>query len=334
MSNPRVSIYLPYVEEISKVDAKHVKMVYKGGEVISDLSDILSIMLYNSTTTLSTEVIDFISARGVPIIIHRKHKPTCTYIMPGMRADSNDVLSHQIMYRLDDHKTRHIARQLLRAKFTVMSWLLKPRLENLKYGMLLDDMRYVEAQHARMYWDRFYEKLGVQGNRRSINNVSFILNGVSKYITGNLLRWVTYHHLSPYHGFLHEPTTYPSLLYDLIEPYRGYYEQRVCTVMLHQFAEKPNIEKEKLMAIVINDLREFLREKVYTEVTRQIVYRQELLHGIVLSLRSYLLGETRRFLIPMENIPNGGRPKRVTFKMYGKHAGITNTFKEARELRI
>ncbi len=332
MSNPRVSIYLPYLEEIVKLDSKRLKMKYKGGEVISDLSDILSIMLYNSKATLSTEVVDFISARGIPIIIHRKHKPTCTYIMPGNRADANDVLSKQILYRQNEYKVRHIARQLLKAKFTAMGWLVKPRLEQIEYGMKLNQLRHVEAQHARMYWDYYYEKLGVQGNRRSINDVSFILNGVSKYITGNLLRWVTYHHLSPYHGFLHQPTTYPSLIYDLIEPYRGYYEQRVCEVILEQLQEKPDIDKEKLMGIVINELRDFLRQKVYSEVTRQIVFRQELLHGIVLSLRSYLLGETRRFLIPMENTPNGGRPKKVTFKMYGRHAGITNTFKEAKEL--
>lgn len=332
MSNPRASVYLPYVEEIVKLDSTRVKMVYKGGEVVSDLTDILSIMLYNSKTTLSTEVIDFISAKGIPIIIHRKHKPTCTYIMPSNRADANDVLSKQIMYRQDKHKVRHIARQLLRAKFTAMDWLLTARLDGIKYGMTLEELRQLEAQQARMYWERYYETLGVQGNRRSINNISFILNAVSKYITGNLLRWVTYHHLSPYHGFLHEPTTYPSLIYDLIEPYRGYYEKQVCEVIKEQLAEQPNIEKEKLLGIVINDLRDHLRQKVYSELTRQIVYRQELLHGIVLSLRSYLLGETKRFLIPMENKPNGGRPKKVTFKMYGKHAGITNTFKHARDL--
>lgn len=32
-----------------------------------------------------------------------------------------------------------------------------------------------------------------------------------------MLRWVLLHRVSPTHGFLREPTEYPSLVYDLIE---------------------------------------------------------------------------------------------------------------------
>jgi hypothetical protein len=65
---------------------------------------------------------------------------------------------------------------------------------------------------------------------------------------------------------------------------------------------------------------------------RQIVTRQELLHGAVLSLKYYLLGKQRKFLVPLESQPKGGRPPKVKFLLYGRHAGRTDFWDEARRL--
>lgn len=61
-----------------------------------------------------------------------------------------------------------------------------------------------------------------------------------------------------------------------------------------------------------------LQEIVYVPQTRQEIKRKNLLHGIVLSLRSYLLGETKRFVVPTEGTKNGGRPMKLSFRLPGK----------------
>ncbi|MCS6894192.1 MAG: hypothetical protein NZO16_06490, partial [Deltaproteobacteria bacterium] len=95
--------------------------------------------------------------------------------------------------------------------------------------------------------------------------------------------------------------------------------------------KKPD-QNKSIVGMAINELKQALDEKVYTGVTRQIVTRHELLHGIVLALRAYLLGEMKRFLIPTVDKPNGGRPKKITFKLYGRHAGRTDCWKEAKQI--
>ena len=65
-------------------------------------------------------------------------------------------------------------------------------------------------------------------------------------------------------------------------------------------------------------------------LTRQIVTNQELLHGIVLSLKYYLLGRQRKLHIPVPGKPTGGRPAKIEFKLYGRHAGKTDFWAAAR----
>ncbi len=98
--------------------------------------------------------------------------------------------------------------------------------------------------------------------------------------------------------------------------------------MLHwkQNETKP----EAFLSTGIVATKELLNEKCYVPMTRQIVTHQELLHGIVLSLKYYVLGKQRKFLIPLPGKPNGGRPPKVNFLLYGRHAGKTNFWKEAR----
>jgi len=71
-------------------------------------------------------------------------------------------------------------------------------------------------------------------------------------------------------------------------------------------------------------------EKVYASATRQIVTFHELFHGVVLALRSYLSGNSNRFIIPQSGKPNGGRPIKAGYKLYGRSAGKTDFWQEAR----
>ncbi|MBU0978260.1 MAG: hypothetical protein ABIJ03_03790 [Patescibacteria group bacterium] len=54
-------------------------------------------------------------------------------------------------------------------------------------------------------------------------------------------------------------------------------------------------------------------------------------HGLVLALISYLSGN-RRLIVPMPGKPNGGRPIKAGYRLYGKKAGITNYWPEVKKL--
>lgn len=52
----------------------------------------------------------------------------------------------------------------------------------------------------------------------------------------------------------------------------------------------------------------------------------------VLSLKSYVLGEQRSFMIPTVDKPNGGRPRKVVFRLYGRQAGKTDFWRAAKKV--
>jgi CRISPR/Cas system-associated endonuclease Cas1 len=219
-------------------------------------------------------------------------------------------------------KSAYIARRLLKTKFQSMAWLTPP-LSFPKEWQTVNDMRQIEARHGRNFWEKYYQKFGYPTSQRrnNDNDVSKVLNAVSKFVSGIVLRWVLYHRLSPYHGFLHSPTDYPSLVYDLMEPYRGHIYKRVMEAMKEA--------EEVSVGIAIEAVKELLDEEVYTDATRQIVTFHELLHESVLALRAYLLGEASRFIVPTPDQPNGGRPKETGYTLYGRSAGPTDFWEQA-----
>lgn len=327
-AKPRRSpLWLPYLNNITEKPKGVFTFDYNGGSETTKLDTVQSIMIYgDSEVEMNIAMIDKITRSGVPIIIHRRNMAQPVYICGGVRSDTKDTLSRQLILRSQSSKTKHIARQLLLAKFRNCNWLVPaskiPRFSS------LSKMRSIEATHAKKYWQAYFTELGYpEYTRRGKNPVSQALDASSKFISGIVLRWVTYHHLSPYHGFLHEPTDYPSLVYDLMEPTRGTFEK-----ILLQSWVNGNAPTDKWLMSGIATIKDALNEKIYTGLTRQIVTRQELLHGAVLSLKYYLHGNQRKFLVPIESKPNGGRPPKVSFLLYGRHAGRTDFWDEARRI--
>jgi CRISPR/Cas system-associated endonuclease Cas1 len=283
-------------------------------------------MIYGDYGKLETKILEAIVSKGVPIIIHRRNVARPIYICTPLRPDQADTLSAQMLCRANERKKLHVARKLLQAKFRAMQWLL-PEMPELKRSASLEKMRQVEALHAKRYWTLFYRGLGIASQgRRKAGKVAAALDCMSKFVSGIILRWTTYHHLSPFHGFLHAATDYPALVYDLIEPYRGYFDrvvfEKACLV------ESPD-ENSGLIGMTIEGVKEALDEQVYTGLTRQIVTRHELLHGAVLGLKCYLEGRHSRFLIPQIDQPKGGRPRKVDFRLYGRQAGRTDFWRVA-----
>lgn len=327
-SNRKLYLWLPYLSNITILPSC-IKFEYKGGKEEVQWTKIHSIMLYGESCDLPQEFFEKCAFYKIPVIIHRRHMPRAVIVTPTLPPDQENLLTQQIIYRENEKKKSYIAKKLLQAKFKSMSWLI-PLERDLLYRVIhVEKMMSVESWHAKRYWENYFSNLKISGKRRvDDNTVKPILDAVSKFISGIILRWILYHNLSPYHGFLHKPTDYPALVYDLMEPYRGYFDK----VVFDTIKEHKDEKKEKLMGITVENLKSFLDTKVYVEATRQVVTFQEMLHGVVLALRAYLLGNTKRFVVPLPSRPNGGRPIKTGYRLYGHKAGVTNFWPQSKEI--
>ena len=74
---------------------------------------------------------------------------------------------------------------------------------------------------------------------------------------------------------------------------------------------------EDLVKRSVATFKSMLDETVYVPTMHVLVRRRALLHGIVLALRAYLVGDIARFFVPMEGERNGGRPVKATFALPG-----------------
>lgn len=327
-SKRKLYLWLPYLSEI-KILPQTVYFKYKGGEEKIQWQKIHSIMIYGEGCDLPQEFFIKCSFYKIPVVIHRRNMPRGVIIAPTLPPDKENLLSQQIIYRNNQKKSAYITKKILSAKFKSMSWLMPVNRDLLYKVIHPEKMISIESWHAKAYWKEFFNKLKIKGSRREENNqVKKILDAVSKFVSGILLRWILYHNLSPYHGFIHKPTDYPSLVYDLMEPYRGYFDK----VVFDTIKKHKKIDEKKLLAITIKNIKEFLDTKVYVEATRQVVTFQELLHGIVLALRAYLLEQTRRFIVPLPAKPNGGRPVKAGYQLYGHKAGVTDFWPETKKI--
>lgn len=304
---------------------------YNSGIETLKFGDIHSIMFYGSVIDLPQEFLENCAKHNIPIVIHRRNMTRAVFINQNTQTNARDLLTRQIICRQNRSKQNYIARQLIKAKLKSSSWLTEVDPVVLKKEHGISQIRAIEAIAARHYWEVFFQKLGYPTwTRRGDNPVASILDAVSKFLTGILLRWTLYHNLSPYHGYMHVQTEYPALIYDLLDPYRGYFEKIIFNSV--QKAKALNQPSKDWMAVAIQDLKICLSSTVYTDATRQIVTMSELMHGIVLALRSYLLGTTHRFIIPLPGKPNGGRPIKAGYSLYGRRAGRTDFWQEARKI--
>ena len=322
----KVPIWLPYTNEIVCKKDKCI-FSYKGGELEILWSRILSILFYGAVCPLEEDFLQNCTRRNIPICIHRRNMPKAVWITGSVSSSNDDILTKQVIFRENKTKSLHIARKLLLAKINSMEWLLQnnERTKHLiKFAKNTEELRKHEAFHARRYWRKYYLLLGGGESKRRDrdNDISATLNAISKLISGVLLRYIIYHKLSPYHGFLHIPTDYPSLVYDLMEPYRGYIEKKVFETVQEIIEEEK--DRKNLIPYSFKKVEGLLDKKIYTHQTRQIVTFQELLHGNVLALRAYLLGDAKRFIVPVPGNPIGGRPMQVGYRLYGRSAGPTD----------
>ena len=102
------------------------------------------------------------------------------------------------------------------------------------------------------------------------------------------------------------------LIYDLMEPSRHLIEQAVSKAL-----ERTASNSEELTKSTLSILKQSLDTIVYVPTTRQHVRQKNLLHGNVLALRAYLIGDMKRFVIPCAGQRKGGRPPKISYTMPG-----------------
>lgn len=315
----KVSIWLPYFSEVTK-EKKCWQIKYNGGSIDLDLQKVDLIMFYGASGSLPLGFLDDLAKHNIIFMIHKRNQIKPYLFFPANVGDNSDVLSQQIIFRKNEIKKTYIARLLIRERFNKMETSFKVSdrtFYQLGKTRNVKSIRSIEANTTKIYWENWFHLLGVKGTRRGSSPISAALDAGSKFLYGVILRWILFHRLSPCHGFLHEPTDYPSLVYDLIEPYRYIIEDAV-------FISSKYIDindSKKLTAESLENIKRLLEETVYVPATRQYVRRKNLLHGIVLALRSYLLNESKRFIIPTEGEKMGGRPPKIAYRLPGERRG-------------
>lgn len=318
----KVSLWLPYFDRVEPSrtrDKDTFRFVFKGGEITAALKRIEFIMLYGASGHIPIEFLDRLSVYRIPLMIHRRNMPSPYLFFPDAGADPKDVLTHQVVFRENKIRSTYIARTLIAARFRSMEYLIPISdtvWKKLTKCRSVTAIRLLEAEVTQRYWSAFYFRLGLNGEvvrRDREHPVNKALNAASYFVSGILLRWVLFHKLSPEHGYLHEQTAYPSLVFDLIEPYRYLFEQAVLGAHPHGGLS----EGDWLTGKTISYLKETLEEPAYVPATRQTVRKKNLLHGGVMALRAYLIGDMKRLVIPVERKKQGGRPLKVSFKMPG-----------------
>jgi len=312
----KVSVWVPYFNELSKGKGKsHWFITYNGGILDLDLNKVDFILFYGASGVLPLEFLDQLSAHGIIFIIHRRNMVRPYFFFPSNIGDSQDLLTQQILFRTNKIQRSYIARTLIHNRFASFRpdfSVYDQEIIALNQARDVNKVRSIEAVVSARFWKQWFKELGVDESRRSDNYVSTALDAVSKFFYGIILRWVLFHTLSPCHGYLHIPTDYPSLVYDLIEPYRYILELSVKKAFT-------NVGNNKdLTATALNEAKSLLEESVYVPATRQFVRRKNLLHGVVLALRAYLTGETKRLVIPTEGMKKGGRPPQCGYSLPGE----------------
>lgn len=314
----KASLWIPYLQSLAKVKGSKGQwdVAFNGGDFRADLSKVEVILFYGASGELPLNFLDDLAARRIPALIHRRNLPDPYVFVPAARRDDADMLTAQVLARQNATKACFIARTLVRERFKATKFPIADvfykgltRLRNVK------DIRLAEAHQSKTYWAKYFADLGQSDTlRRSDNPVSAALDAGSFFLYGILLRWVLMHKMSPAHGYLHVTTGYPSLVYDLMEPYRYIIEDAV--------AKCVRLESKDLTEASLSEIKASLDEVVYAPSHRTHVRRKNLLHGAVLSLRSYLLGETKRLVLPTEGQKMGGRPPKMSYQLPGANAKV------------
>lgn len=306
----KACLWIPYLNKLERIKGGW-SIHYNGGEVETKLADVDCIMLYGASGELPLPFLDELSKKKISLLIHRRNLSDPYVFTPNPKRDEPDVLTAQVLARGNQSKCAYVARSLIRERFKSFGFPVAPHTyRQLATCRSIAAIRNIEALTTRQYWLRYFAGLGESElSRRVSSPISAALDAGSFFLYGIVLRWLLLHKFSPAHGFLHITSGYPSLAYDLMEPYRYIIERAVARAHLEQ--------AEDLTAATFTNMKKSLDTFVYVPSHRCEVRRKNLLHGVVLALRAWLLGEDRRLVIPCEGDRIGGRKPKTSYRLPG-----------------
>lgn len=329
MKSRKAMIWIPYLDRIEKEKqgkSYHWTLYYNRegrDSLVLRLSQVESLLIYGATeATLPIRFISDLCDAKIPLLLHHRNgrSPALLYAPPSY--DHHDRLTSQIIARENLTRRAHIAKALLLAKLSASQRILpaynvsEDRLKKIRSLRSLSQIMVEEAQEAKRYWELYYAQFSLTSivSRRSKSQVNDALNALSFFMAGIMLRWILMHGLSPAHAFLHTSTHYPSLIYDLLEPFRYLIELSV----MEAWGDLPAESKTSdLVSRSLVELKKKLEQTVYVPSMQIQLRRKNLMHGEVLSLLAYLSGEMKRFFLPTEGPRNGGRPVKTSFYIPG-----------------
>lgn len=304
--------YVPYLQTVEKIKGDRYRLSYNGGDVDVDLRVTEGILFYGATGGLPVAFLDAANQHRVTITIHRTHQAEPMVMASALMPGRADLLTQQILRREDGRLRIYLAREVCAARVASLSRLIpvsRTALAAVRRARTPAELRTIEAEQSARYWDAYFDRAGQPDQtRRGGSAIARALEAAGMMVRGILLRWVLHHRLSPAHGFLHEPTGYPSLVFDLIEPYRYLVEEAVLAAVAEA---GPDLRP----STAIEALKARLRQPAYVPATRQWVPAKSLLHGVVLALRAYLAGDMLRFVIPVEGPVKAGRPYQTSYRL-------------------
>lgn len=311
----RASLWIPYFEGVEKIRGSKYEIRFNGGPLQVDLKEVDTLFLYGASGDLSLGFMDDLNQAGICLLIHRRNQGSPFVWHSANTVDQCDVLTAQILARSDQRRRAYVARTLVAARFASIAKavpIADIRYKKLREARTIDGIRLIEAEQTKAYWRVYYARLNLSElARRDPHPVNAALDACSFFMFGVTLRWTLFHRLSPAHGFLHENSGYPGLAYDLMEPYRVIFEDVVSNEWQADQSEKTLTERS------LSALKQALQGDILVTAACAVAKRKSLLHGTVLALRAYLLGEMGRFVIPVEGTKQGGRPPKLSYKVPG-----------------
>lgn len=309
--------YVPYLAQLSRAGAKkhrRWRATFQGGEIELTLPRLNAVMIYGVSGDVPVEFLSDASDERVNVVFHTRHKKTPLSLLPRPRADRHDILTAQIKARESPRKRVVIAKALVTARVRQMGWLISSADDELARIRQCDDIasvRVIEAEYARIYWRKYFQALDLNGERRDDNPVAQALDALSSFTAPLLMRGIVQHGLSPNHGYLHEPSDYEALVYDLMEPVRHWTEQAV-------FEQYRKHGEQGLTANAIKAYQAMLDARVEVPSLQVAAKRKHVLYSMVLALRDYLLGGVNHVHLPLDSLERSrGRPVKVNYRIPG-----------------
>jgi CRISPR/Cas system-associated endonuclease Cas1 len=301
-----VVIWIPYFDEISKYK-KTWKISYQNQELEIQPSKIDSIMFYGGDGSLPLAFLEDCARYGVIVLIHRRNTRNPFLLSSARRGDSQGLMTAQILAREDQRKRVAIARNLIITRHrNIITEIEKKELMSIRN---IKALRMAEARITKRFWSKYFSDLSDERiSRRSDHPFSQALDAVSFFLAGIVTRWSLLHGLNIHYGFLHERTSYPALVYDLMEPIRYMGETVVAECAL-------KYSLEQLTAESLKRIKSYLQATVYVPALHQEVKRKSLIHGTVLAFQSYLNGKSLRLTFPLEGEKKAGRRAKVGFTL-------------------